>query len=338
MWLKRLVAVTLIVSSLAMAEIIIYGVSRSDSNTGSILNSDGSITQVDQKNPDGTPVDGISSSSSSSSESTSSSSSDGSSSSGTNTAGGQTGQSGSSGSTGGSASSSGAGGTTSGSGSGGSSGGGSTGGGSTGGGTGGGGTTVTKPVVTISVSPKSITAGSSSTIGWSATNSPTSCTAGGSWSGTKAASGSQSTGTMNSAGTFTYSLTCANAGGSSTASVSLSVAAAPVVYCGGAANCYGNADMAAHASSSTCWAYTKYNRSGNYASVFNLNAASPGSKISSTHGLKGISSGNFYSKCGQDMTVCLNGSGQCGSWKNHSSGNMSSYSQTFIGYYDPAKP
>jgi len=195
-----------------------------------------------------------------------------------------------------------------------------------------------KPVVNITVSPGTITAGSSATIGWSATNSPTSCTAGGSWSGAKGASGSQSTGAIASAGTRTYSLTCVNAGGSATASVNLTVNAAPVVYCGGQTPCYGNGDMSAHASSSNCWAYSKHNRSGAYASVFNLNAASPGSKISTTHGLKGISSGNFYSKCGQDMTSCLNGSGGCTSWKNHSTGNMSSYSQTFIGYFDPAKP
>ncbi len=69
------------------------------------------------------------------------------------------------------------------------------------------------PVVSLTVSPSSIYVNNSSTLSWSATNSPTSCTATGSWSGSKSASGSQGTGTLNSTGTRLYSLSCTNAGG-----------------------------------------------------------------------------------------------------------------------------
>ncbi len=68
------------------------------------------------------------------------------------------------------------------------------------------------PVVTLSASPTSITAGQNSTLTWSSTNSPTSCTASGGWSGSKAASGSQ---TVTPTANTTYSLTCTNAGGTS---------------------------------------------------------------------------------------------------------------------------
>lgn len=80
------------------------------------------------------------------------------------------------------------------------------------------------PVVTISTTPISVTTGGSANITWSATNNPTSCTAGGTgWSGTKAKSGTQSTGALNTIGTFTYSLSCSNAGGTGSASTSVSV-------------------------------------------------------------------------------------------------------------------
>lgn len=85
------------------------------------------------------------------------------------------------------------------------------------------------PVVTISASPTTIGSGSSSTISWSATNSPTSCTASGNWSGAKAGSGSTSTGTMNTAGTYTYTLACSNSAGTDTKSATVIVIAIPVV-------------------------------------------------------------------------------------------------------------
>ncbi len=76
------------------------------------------------------------------------------------------------------------------------------------------------PTVTLRARPSSITAGSASTLTWSATNA-TSCTAGGGWSGNLATSGSQSTGALNSSTTFT--LNCTGAGGSASQSATVTV-------------------------------------------------------------------------------------------------------------------
>ena len=72
--------------------------------------------------------------------------------------------------------------------------------------------TLQKPVVTLTSSAAAVTTGGTVTLNWSATNSPTSCTATGAWSGSKSASGSQSV-TVNQSSTYT--LTCSNAGGTS---------------------------------------------------------------------------------------------------------------------------
>ncbi len=77
------------------------------------------------------------------------------------------------------------------------------------------------PVVSLSANPISVSVGSSSNLTWSATNSPTSCTASGSWSGAKASSGTQSTGALGTAQTYTYTLACSNAGGTGSASTSV---------------------------------------------------------------------------------------------------------------------
>lgn len=77
------------------------------------------------------------------------------------------------------------------------------------------------PVVTISASPVSVSSGGSSTLTWSVTNSPSSCTASNGWSGSKAASGSQSTGAISSNTLFT--LSCSNASGSGSNSATVTV-------------------------------------------------------------------------------------------------------------------
>jgi carboxypeptidase C (cathepsin A) len=74
---------------------------------------------------------------------------------------------------------------------------------------------------TISVSPTSITKGSSATLTWNAINS-SGCTAAGSWSGSQSASGSQTV-TPTAAGTSTYTLTCTGADGSMSSSATLTV-------------------------------------------------------------------------------------------------------------------
>ncbi len=83
------------------------------------------------------------------------------------------------------------------------------------------------PVVTISADPSSgIKDTINPTINWSVANNPTSCTASGDWSGTKAASGSQSMGVLTTAKTYTYTLTCLNANGQGQASAATVVVAA----------------------------------------------------------------------------------------------------------------
>jgi hypothetical protein len=65
-----------------------------------------------------------------------------------------------------------------------------------------------------------VAAGSPTTLTWSSTNA-TSCTAGGSWSGTLATSGTQGV-TPSAAGSYTYTLVCTGAGGSASASAVVS--------------------------------------------------------------------------------------------------------------------
>jgi hypothetical protein len=83
------------------------------------------------------------------------------------------------------------------------------------------------PAPTLTLSASSVVAGGTTTISWSSTYA-TACTASGSWTGTRAASGSQILTAPATAGTYTYSLACTNATGSSTTtSVSLTVTEAP---------------------------------------------------------------------------------------------------------------
>jgi trimeric autotransporter adhesin len=80
------------------------------------------------------------------------------------------------------------------------------------------------PTVILSVGPSAITSGLSSTLTWSAANA-SACAASGAWSGSKPASGSQSTGTLKASATYT--LTCSGAGGSASQSATVTVSAHP---------------------------------------------------------------------------------------------------------------
>jgi len=86
------------------------------------------------------------------------------------------------------------------------------------------------PVVTLSASPATVPLGATTTLAWSATNSPTSCTASstpaGVWSSTKTVSGGSETVTVNQATTF--SITCTNAGGSASDTKAVSITSNPV--------------------------------------------------------------------------------------------------------------
>src|SRR3989344_3155317 len=76
--------------------------------------------------------------------------------------------------------------------------------------------TTPAPTVTLTANPTTIQSGQSSTLTWSSTNA-TSCTASGSWTGTKTTSGSQSVAPTTNA---TYTLACTGAGGTVNKSVS----------------------------------------------------------------------------------------------------------------------
>jgi len=86
------------------------------------------------------------------------------------------------------------------------------------------------PTVDIQINnsqgPVALSAGQSGTLSWTSTNANT-CTASGSWLGSKAISGSESTGSLSS-GTYTYTIRCEDTGGTkATDSVVVNVSGTP---------------------------------------------------------------------------------------------------------------
>jgi len=86
------------------------------------------------------------------------------------------------------------------------------------------------PAISFSASPQSVPRNSSAILTWSSTYG-NACTASGNWSGNRPLSGSTSTGTLQVAGTYVYTLTCQGDGGTSSANISVTVTplAAPTV-------------------------------------------------------------------------------------------------------------
>ena len=203
-------------------------------------------------------------------------------------------------------------------------------------------TVIAVPVVTLTASPTTISAGQTHTLSWSATNSPTSCTAGGSWSGSKAASGGpQTMGPINTAGSYLYSLSCTNAGGTGSASAAVTVNAA-ATYCSGQSPCYGPNDLNAHRTTADCWAY---NTSGTSSSVYNITSFNSGYHQSGKPGTNLLpSSATASALCGNvNLQSFLSGSSLTGvgshnhqtATKQNNNTTLSSYR---VGYYDAAKP
>ena len=81
------------------------------------------------------------------------------------------------------------------------------------------------PQVSLSSSPTSVASGAAATLTWTSANA-TSCSASGGWSGTKARSGSQSTGSL--AASTSYTLVCSGTGGSRSAATTVTVNSAPI--------------------------------------------------------------------------------------------------------------
>jgi hypothetical protein len=82
---------------------------------------------------------------------------------------------------------------------------------------------VAPPSVTLSISPTSVAIGQAYAVHWSSSGATSGCVAGGSgYSGSVAASGTTNI-SQNSAGTYSYSLNCTNAGGTTTKNASVVV-------------------------------------------------------------------------------------------------------------------
>ncbi len=165
------------------------------------------------------------------------------------------------------------------------------------------------PVLTMTISSGTITAGGSATISWSinstATPAPT-CTASGSWSGAKATSGSSAV--TPAAGSYTYTLACSNTAGTSTKSVSLTVNA-PAAACGSGGACT-TANVAAHSSTSDCWTIINGN-------VYAITSTFVSSTHSSTLGGPTLGGTKL---CGLNKTSTYN--------NKHSNGNRTGGGQT----------
>lgn len=205
----------------------------------------------------------------------------------------------------------------------------------------------TAPMATLTLTPTSIAAGSSSALTWSTTGNPKECTASGSWSGPKTQFGSESTGRISKPGNYTFTLTCSNDAGKSTVEAVLTVgnaapppktntttntqtAAAPL-KCGGRLPCYGPRDVAAHGSKGNCWGWN-----GNR--VINISGFDSAYHIAKS----GISSIETSQVCGRDLAPSINGQVAAGgttrvhnqATKTNSDANEIPY---FVGYYDASK-
>lgn len=176
-----------------------------------------------------------------------------------------------------------------------------------------GGSTGVAPVLTLTISNGTITAGATASISWTinGTASPTpSCTASGSWSGSKATSGSQNV--SPGAGSYTYTLNCTNSSGSSSKSVNLTVNAAS--SCGTGGSC-SSAVVASHNTQSNCWVIIKYTSGGGNGAngqVYKLSSSLFGGSGSHS-GLPSAPSLSATSWCGKNISSTFNGKHSGGS-------------------------
>lgn len=208
--------------------------------------------------------------------------------------------------------------------------------------------TVQVPTVKLSAKSGKVTAGSTSSLTWQTTNAPSSCNASGDWSGKKTPFGSESTGRLKEARTYSYILECKNSAGSTKAKVSIkaskeavaaqddkpaeSVSTPTVSYCGGRIPCYSPAEVAAHSSPGNCWGY-------NGDRVINISGFDGGYHQSKS----GIDSIEIGSVCGSDLSNALHGGVSAGGeTRNHKSATTSNMDSNlipyFVGYFDASKP
>lgn len=108
------------------------------------------------------------------------------------------------------------------------------------------------PTLALNANPTAIQQGGSSTLTWSSSNA-TSCSASGDWTGTRPVSGSESTGTLTAARTYTYTLGCTGPGGSISQSATVAVGALPAPVVTISAN---PAQVASGGTSNLTWSTT----------------------------------------------------------------------------------
>jgi hypothetical protein len=207
---------------------------------------------------------------------------------------------------------------------------------------------IAPPTISLTATPSSISAGTSTALNWTTTGGVTACTGSGTWTGPKTPFGAESTGRLSQPGNFSYELSCVGGGGTAkavavitvgnaiappkAASVVTSVSSTGSVYCGGRAPCYGNNDVASHTSSSNCWGY-------NLDRVINISGFDGGFHVVKS----GISSIAISSICGKNLGPALSGQVSAeGQTRNHNptskqnaDKNMAAY---FVGYFDASKP
>ncbi len=134
------------------------------------------------------------------------------------------------------------------------------------------------PTLTFSAAPSSVKSGSASQLTWSTTNA-TSCSASGGWTGTKATSGTQSTGALTDGASYT--MTCSGAGGSASQTASVAIIPAPtlsfaavptVVQAGAATQLTWSASNATSCTASGSWTGTKAASGTQSSGALNANA------------------------------------------------------------------
>ena len=180
--------------------------------------------------------------------------------------------------------------------------------------------TAVAPTLTFSGAPTTITSGASAVLSWSINNSataPVSCTGGGgTFSGSKATSGSQ---TVSPTSTTSYTLACSNAAGNSgTKTVTITVNA-PVASCGQAGGSCTSAQVATHNTSANCWVIY----AGSYYVLSGSNLPSGKSAYPSQH--NGGSGAFTSSTCGKDITAYMNGSTNAGTTVGRHNHSTSAY-------------
>ena len=86
--------------------------------------------------------------------------------------------------------------------------------------------TAPAPTLSLTAAPASFAQGGAAALSWDSTDATT-CDASDDWSGSRAPDGSESSGTLNAARTYTYTLQCTGAGGTVSAVTTVSVTAPP---------------------------------------------------------------------------------------------------------------